>query len=69
MATHYGNPVFLTEESHGQRSLVSYIPWGHKESDMTEPACTHTPGDSPTKASAMPMRRSKDFMPPNDRSY
>ena len=22
--------------AHGQRSLVSYSPWGHKESDMTE---------------------------------
>ena len=23
-------------ESHGQRSVVGYSPWGHKESDMTE---------------------------------
>ena len=29
-------PVFLPEESHGQRSLVGYSPWGPKESDMTE---------------------------------
>ena len=29
-------PVFLPGESHGWRSLVGYIPWGHKESDMTE---------------------------------
>ena len=29
-------PVFLPEESHGQRSLVGYSPWDHKESDMTE---------------------------------
>ena len=29
-------PVFLPEESHGQRSLVGYSPCGHKESDMTE---------------------------------
>ena len=29
-------PVFLSGESHGQRSLVGYSPWGHKESDMTE---------------------------------
>ena len=29
-------PVFLPEESHGQRSLVGYHPWGHKELDMTE---------------------------------
>ena len=29
-------PVFLPGESHGQRSLVGYSPWGHKESDTTE---------------------------------
>ena len=26
----------LAWESHGQRSLIGYSPWGHKESDMTE---------------------------------
>ena len=29
-------PVFLPGKSHGQRSLVGYSPWGHKESDTTE---------------------------------
>ena len=29
-------PVFLPGESHGQRSLVGYNPWGHKELDMNE---------------------------------
>ena len=29
-------PIFLPGESHGQRSLVGYSPWGHKELDMTE---------------------------------
>ena len=29
-------PVFLPEESHGERSLVGNSPWGHKESDTTE---------------------------------
>ena len=29
-------PVFLPGESHGQRSLAGYSPWGCKESDMTE---------------------------------
>ena len=29
-------PVFLPGESHGQRSLVGYSPWGHKESDTAE---------------------------------
>ena len=29
-------PVFLPGESHGQRSLAGYSPWGHTELDMTE---------------------------------
>ena len=29
-------PVFLTEEFHGQRSLVGYSPRGHKELDMAK---------------------------------
>ena len=29
-------PVFLPGESHGQRILVGYSPWGRKELDMTE---------------------------------
>ena len=29
-------PVFLPGESHGQRSLAGYSPWGHKESGMIE---------------------------------
>ena len=28
-------PVFLPEESHGQRILVGYSPWSCKESDTT----------------------------------
>ena len=28
--------VFLPGESHGQRSLAGYSPWGHKELDTTE---------------------------------
>ena len=34
-------PVSLPGESHGQRSLAGYSPWGCKESDMTE-RLTHT---------------------------
>ena len=34
MATHSS---ILAGKSHGQRSLVDYSPWGHKESDMIEP--------------------------------
>ena len=33
MATHSS---FLPREFHGQRNLVGYSPWGHKESDTTE---------------------------------
>ena len=29
-------PVFLPGESQGQRGLVGYSPWGHKELDVTE---------------------------------
>jgi len=29
-------PVFLPGESHGQRSLVGYSPWGCKELNWTE---------------------------------
>ena len=36
-------PVFLPGKCRGQRSLVDYSPWGHKESDTTEHAHTHTP--------------------------
>ena len=38
MATH---SVFLPEESHGQRSLEGYSPWGRKGSDMTERLFLH----------------------------
>ena len=33
-----GNPLQYSclESPHGQRSLVGYSPWGHRESDMTE---------------------------------
>ena len=36
--------IFLLENSKGQRSLVGYSPWGHKESDVakeTQHAHTH----------------------------
>ena len=34
-------PVFLPGKSRGQRSLVGYISWGQKESDMTEHSTEH----------------------------
>ena len=50
MTTH---SVFLPRESHGQRSLVGYSPWGHKKSDTTERLtirflkCAHFPSIGP----------------------
>ena len=35
-------PVFFSGESHGQRSLVGYSPWGGKESDTPERLSPHT---------------------------
>ena len=29
-------PILLTGESHGQRNLAGYRPWGHKQLDTTE---------------------------------
>ena len=37
-----GIPVFLPGESHEQRSLAGYCPWGGKQLDMIEAASTHT---------------------------
>ena len=36
--------VFLSGRFHGQRSLVGYSLWGHKESDVTEWLSTEYPG-------------------------
>ena len=40
--------LFLSRESHGQRSLVGYSPWAHKKSDnwsnLTQPSNTHFSG-------------------------
>ena len=35
-------PLFLPGDFHGQRSLLDYSLWGHKESDMTQLTHTHT---------------------------
>ena len=36
--------ILFPGESHGQRSLVGYSPWSHKELDTTEHACTQLLG-------------------------
>ena len=38
------------EKSHGQRNLVGYSPWGHKELDMTEQLHLHFPVFLPGKS-------------------
>ena len=30
-----------TKQNYGQKSLVGYSPWGHKESDLTEGLSVH----------------------------
>ena len=35
-------PIFLPGESHGQRRLADYSPWGHKESDTAKHTQTST---------------------------
>ena len=35
-------PIFLPGESQGQRSLVGYSRWGHKDLDVTAETYTHT---------------------------
>ena len=51
-------PGSLPGKFHGPRSLVSYSPWGHKESDMTEQLerLTHTPSGSEVLGSSGSMR-------------
>ena len=39
-------PVFLPGKFHGQRSLVGYSPWGHKQLDMTQWLSTSTSGQN-----------------------
>ena len=52
-------PAFSPGESHGQRSLVGYSPWGHKESDTTEVTCHSRVQHSTTNLSA----NSLNFLP------
>ena len=55
-------PVFLPGEFHGERSLVGYSPWGHKQLDTIEQLSQGIPGSSAGKEStcnAIPgLRRS-----------
>ena len=46
-------PGFLPGKFHGQRSLVSYSPWGHKELDMTEATNTCDQNHLPIQPQAL----------------
>ena len=51
--------VFLSGESHGQRSLVGHGPWDHRESDtneVTEHEHTYTYTHTHTGASLMAQK-------------
>ena len=45
-------PVFLPGESHGQRSLAGYSPWGRKETDMTASEHAHMQSEMGSKPEA-----------------
>ena len=55
-----GNPVFLHGESHGQKRLAGYSPWGRKELDDPHKV-PDTPGslegntEGPATASSEPL--------------
>ena len=50
-------PVFLPGESHRQRSLVGYSPWGCKESDTTEVTeCTWAGNKDPISCTVWPKK-------------
>ena len=53
-------PGFLPGESHGQRSVVGYSPWVHRESDATEQLSMHaytSINNKDTKVMDVPVMR------------
>ena len=60
-------PVLLPGKFHGQRSLVGYSPWGHKEADMTERACAcaHVHAHTHTCTQPIMPRKKKSKRPEN----
>ena len=60
MTTCFSIQYFLTKKFHGQRSLVGYSPWGHKESGMTEclsseHTCTQPNGEAGVREKPDPL--------------
>ena len=65
-------PVFLPGESHGQRSLVGYSPWGGKELDMAELLSTQKssgPGTVPFTPSANCLSRNESKTEPASETW
>ena len=62
-------PVFLPGISLGQRNLVGYSPWGHKESDMTERLHFHNSKASILWHSAFFMVQLSHFTNPQTYSF
>ena len=63
--------VFLPGESHGQRSLAGYSPWGHKESDMTDQLSTakYTMNDTRHTCKSLWKLREKFFLQSKKKFY
>ena len=57
-------PEFLPGESHGQRSLEGYSPWGHKELDAAERLSPPPPDSSEGSLSSALQDQSFDPHPP-----
>ena len=67
-------PVFLPGKSHGQRSLVSNSPGGHKESDTSECTRMHKRLTSPPLLSQpdiilLIFKNGKNYFPHQDALY
>ena len=52
-------PVFSLGKFHGQRSLVGYSPWGHKESDTSERTRNNKPVKLEHVGTCAPVRLMK----------
>ena len=55
-------PEFLPRKSHGQRSLVGYSAWGHKESNTTEVLSTHAPRIIKHPSIIFRLKKKKDVL-------
>ena len=62
-----GNPLQYScvENSHRQRSLAAYRPWGHKESETTEQLSTHSTGPNSWAFIPLPYSITRS-MPPQE---